>query len=105
MQFVKEILTEGEYEVSTFEGSKKKAFTAEDLKKMASTGSKMLKAGIKIPAPFKHVQEGMFVTPVVSGLSSMPRRMSMVLPAFTGLSMLLGKKTIPIHQPTKYLEP
>lgn len=64
MQFVKEILTEGEYEVSTFEGSKKKAFTAEDLKKMASTGSKMLKAGIKIPAPFKHVQEGMFVTPV-----------------------------------------
>jgi|688.fasta_scaffold23847_6 hypothetical protein len=64
MKYVKEILTEGEYEVSTFEGSKKKQFTGSDLKKIASTASKMLKAGIKIPAPFKHVQEGVFITPV-----------------------------------------
>lgn len=64
MKYVKEILTEGEYEVSTFSGSKKKVFTSDDLKKISSTASKMLKAGIKIPAPFKHLQEGVFVTPV-----------------------------------------
>jgi len=64
MKYVKEILTEGQYEVSTFEGSKKKTFSDEDIKKMANTSTKMLKAGIKIPAPFKHVQEGVFVTPV-----------------------------------------
>ncbi len=64
MKFVKEILTEGEYEVSTFEGSKKKVFTSSDLRKISTTASKMLKAGIKIPAPFKHIQEGVFVTPV-----------------------------------------
>ena len=64
MKYVKEILTEGDYEVSTFEGSKKKSFSAVDLKKIATTASKMLKAGIKIPAPFKHVQEGVFVTPI-----------------------------------------
>lgn len=64
MKYVKEVLTEGQYEVSTFEGSKKKTFSAEDIKKMANTSTKMLKAGIKIPAPFKHVQEGVFVTPI-----------------------------------------
>lgn len=64
MKYVKEILTEGEYEVSTFSGSKKKVFTSDDLKKISNTASKMLKAGIKIPAPFKHLQEGVFVTPV-----------------------------------------
>ncbi len=64
MKYVKEILTEGEYEVSTFSGSKKKVFSSDDLKKISNTASKMLKAGIKIPAPFKHIQEGVFVTPI-----------------------------------------
>lgn len=63
-KFVKEILSEGEYHVSTMAGPKKRKFTSEELKKLADTGTEMLQAGIKIPAPFKHVVDGKFVSPV-----------------------------------------
>lgn len=69
-KFVKEILTEGEYEVSTFAGPKKRVFTKKDLQASGSTVSKMIKAGIKIPAPFRHIEKGEFVKPVEEATSS-----------------------------------
>jgi len=57
-KFVKEIVREGEYLVSTAAGTrKKKSFNKDDLNKYADTGKKMLSAGLKIPAPRQHTVE------------------------------------------------
>jgi|LakMenE18May11ns_1017448.scaffolds.fasta_scaffold9957516_2 hypothetical protein len=69
-KFVKEILSEGEYHVSTMAGPKKRKFTKEELVQLATTGSEMIQAGIKIPAPFKHVVDGKFVAPIEESSSS-----------------------------------
>jgi hypothetical protein len=70
VKFVKEILTEGTYSVSTPSGSKNKTIKAEDIKKYSQTASRMVKAGVKIPAPFKHVNDGKFVTPLEEAVES-----------------------------------
>ena len=54
-KFVKEIVREGKFLVSTAGGSRKeKSFTKDDLSKYAGTGKDMLQAGLKIPAPRQH---------------------------------------------------
>ena len=54
-KFVKEIVREGEYLVSTAAGTrKKKSFNKDDLSKYATNGKKMLESGLKIPAPRQH---------------------------------------------------
>ncbi len=64
MKFVKEILSEGPYLVSTPSGPKEKQITAEDIRNYAETGAAMLKAGIKIPAPWMHVIDGKMPLPL-----------------------------------------
>lgn len=63
-RFAKEILSQGTYEVSTQQGRRKVDITVEDLEKYAETGTKMLKSGIKISAPWKHITNGQFVSPI-----------------------------------------
>lgn len=54
-KFVKEIVREGEFLVSTAGGSrKKKSFNKDDLEKYAKTTKEMLKSGLRIPAPRQH---------------------------------------------------
>lgn len=57
MKFVKEILKEGVFEVSTMDGPNRRTFTKDDLENIASTGRNMLRNGLRIPAPFEHSME------------------------------------------------
>jgi hypothetical protein len=54
-KFVKRIVTEGEYLVSTASGQRKKVtFSPKDLEERALTATQMLESGLKIPAPRQH---------------------------------------------------
>lgn len=67
MKFKKKILPVGKYLVSTSSGRKVvRDFSADYLKTVAENSTKMIEAGLKVPAPFKHLKEAVPVTEELS---------------------------------------
>ena len=67
MKFKKEILPVGRYLVSDSSGKKvTREFDESFLKEVATNSTSMIEAGLKIPAPFKHLKEAVPVTEEIS---------------------------------------